>query len=652
MSRSRAGALRPRRSRRQARAIGAALIGLGLSAAALHATTADGRAGATSEIVFVTEQAGSNGGGEIYALKPGSPPKDISASPFADTGMAVAPRADRVAFWSNRSGAWHVYLARSDGSDLRPVPGATLKDGPGSGELLFSPDGQRLLLSSGRLPSLELAFAIFDLKTGVARRYISRCEAPPSWSPDGQLLACLTAPGAGNVGKTVSVVDVTGRLRFSVPGTSPVWSAGGLLAVTDGKQTRVLTQSGTPVARLVGAAEGWSPDGRLLALARPGELVLRTLRGARPLRIIRGPHEWTPYASFTPDSRFVVYYAPDEAQEITPVSGGPSRRLPGFEGHWSATGQYAYLDPIDDRTIAIDVGDRFGRAPKELARFPYDGHGDQSLVWLPDGSGLLYEWSARSQHSLWAVNPDGSGLHRLTSGQTDDQSPAWSRDGTRLAYTSATFDGGSCGFCDPQVIIADSAGRNLSTVALAPDNSGDYAPSWSPDDTRLVVSHCCSGELDVVALNSGKRTKLAVNYGTAPAWSPDGSTIAYLGTGAIATVDPTGAHHRQLLASSPDHSDITGIAWSPDSRQLAFSTQTALYLLPTDGNSPPRRIASATAGVPSFSPDGTQLAFAAPPTDHASPGKDILVVNTDGSNLHPIVTSPYDDYAPAWQPAP
>src|SRR5262249_54326343 len=107
-------------------AIGAAvLIGVGLSAA-VHATTADGRAAARSEIVFVSERPWSNPGGEIYALKPGSAPKDISSSPFADTAMAVAPHAERVAFWSNRSGPWQVYLARWDGSDLRPLAGATL----------------------------------------------------------------------------------------------------------------------------------------------------------------------------------------------------------------------------------------------------------------------------------------------------------------------------------------------------------------------------------------------------------------------------------------------------------------------------------------------------------------------------------------------
>src|SRR5664279_1644736 len=90
--------------------------------------------------------------GEIYSLAPGTAPRDVSRSLAADYGLAVAPVGDRIAFWSDRSGAPRVYLARSDGSRLRLVHGMGAPSGADLGSPpAFSADGSKLFVSSTTL---------------------------------------------------------------------------------------------------------------------------------------------------------------------------------------------------------------------------------------------------------------------------------------------------------------------------------------------------------------------------------------------------------------------------------------------------------------------------------------------------------------------
>jgi len=92
-----------------------------------------------------------------------------------------------------------------------------------------------------------------------------------------------------------------------------------------------------------------------------------------------------------------------------------------------------------------------------------------------------------------------------------------------------------------------------------------------------------------------------------PAWSPDGSTIAFTGlvrdTLGIYLVDTTGANLRLLRPG-----DGIGVTWSPDSRWIAFSSNDSLIAMTVTGDS----VRPLTAGGsirPSWSPDGFRIAF-------------------------------------------
>jgi Tol biopolymer transport system component/ABC-type branched-subunit amino acid transport system substrate-binding protein len=613
-------------------------------------------ASAASEIVFASDRATANPG-EVFSLAAGRAPLDVSRSAARDQGAAVAPNGKLVAFWSDRTGAPRLYLARPDGSGLRllpePVPARDTDGSP----LVFSPDGSRLLVTFGSPCKLF----VVDLRSTHARRLGNAC-GPTSWSPDGARIVALVGRHPHGV-----VFDRSGRRRFSLPGIFSLWSAQGHLAVVNaaGTATVVVDERGAVLARLPEAAAGWSADGTRLALTRPGALLLAdSAKLTRPRVLVRGPSDWSPLGvAFTPDGGFVRYQRASGDVVAIPVTGGRPRALPGY-GVWARDGRYAFTRPLAPLVAGgppraeVEIGDRFGRKARTAGQFAVDDHGVSTLSWSANGARLLYEVSVRPPRDLWAVNPDGSNLHRLTQGP-DVAAPAWSADGMRLAYTSAPFSGGLCGFCTTTVVIAGPDGRRQTTVpgGLAGQASQDLSPSWAPSGTRLVVGVCCSGEFDVVGVDGTARRQLAPGPAGDSAgpgvWSPDGATIAYPGRDGIDLIGPDGSGRRLLLAPVGDQA-ATALAWSHDGTLLAYSAVDGVHVMPADGSGSPRLlVAERSPGGLSFSPDDSQLVYAAP---RQGPGiaaqSDLFVISLQGGPARVLASSPYDDTAPAWQPLP
>ena len=613
-------------------------------------------ANGASEIVFASDRGSASSAG-IFSLTAGRAPVVVSRGA---SGVAVRPDGKLVAFWKARAGTTRLYVARPNGGGLRLLPEPVPAASSAPAALVFSPDGSRLLaVTSGSSCKLFLV----DLRSLHSRRVANACAA--SWSPDGSQIVATVGPRRPNQ----VVFDRAGRRRFSLRGIRALWSAQDHLAVVNaaGTATEVTDDNGSLLARLSGAAAGWSADGSRLALTRPGAILLADSASLRHTRVlVRGPHDWSPYdVAFTPDGAFVAYGRAAGGYVAIPVTGGTPRVLPGY-GVWARNGRYAFTRPLPSLPAGglpraeIEIGNRFGRNARKAGLFAVDDHGASNLVWSADGSRLLYESWGRAPRELWAVAADGSDLHRLTQAGPDASAPAWSADGTRLAYSSGSFSGGLCGFCTTSVVIAGPDGRPQSTIpgATTSQSSWDSSPSWSPYGTRLVVSVCCSGELDVVGADGNGRRPLAPgpagDSASLGVWSPDNARIAYLGSGgAIDLIAPDGSGQRTLLAPAGNQAP-TALAWSHDGKLLAYSAPDGVHVLPADGSAPPRLlIAQPSPGGISFSPDDSQLVYAAP---HPGPGaaaqSDLFVISLQGGPARALAPSPYNDTAPAWQPLP
>jgi len=473
----------------------------------------------------------------------------------------------------------------------------------------------------------------------------------PTWSPDGA---------------SIAFVEGASSVAYSDPLTCPETGIPRLfLADVAVATSRPVVEMAAPDGCPILSAPQWSPDGTRIALATRGIYVV-DVAGGRLTEIV------------PPTDAVAVSWSPD-GQRLAVATrtslGGPSARI---------------------LVVGAD-----GQGLMEIARF--DGPVD-SLAWSPQGNLIAFIAGTdgfSGEARLFVVKPDGSGLRSLVQGV--ERRLAWSPDGRRLAVSLvdpsfSPFTGGV-----PNIYTVDV--DDGSTTRLTDVAASEYGPAWSPDGSAIAFTSGRDAQSGIFAvhpdgaltslvrtlsqpapqaflgpdgrvvvsaevfveMNEGRRFPLA--GGTL---SPDGRRLAALVPTGVMDSEGCGGDADDIYVWNVDGSQVTnltntpdinetGLVWSPDGRLLALTSGAPprchfvpgrLEVIRADGSK--RRVLAdfgssrGRVELPEWVSGGSALLFS---VTHLGPGPlpgppapdekvEIYTVNIDGSGLKRLLELP------------
>ncbi|MDP9342063.1 MAG: hypothetical protein M3Q23_08175 [Actinomycetota bacterium] len=249
-----------------------------------------------------------------------------------------------------------------------------------------------------------------------------------------------------------------------------------------------------------------------------------------------------------------------------------------------------------------------------------DSLGASNLTLSPDGRTIVFSSDHDGSAEIGTVGVDGTGLRWLTTQTFNCIAPAWSPDGSRIAFVA--------GFGTPQgqeVHVVNPDGSNLRK--LTSDAGSDQWPSWSPDGKTIAYSNSGRTPLDDSGFSHTQE------LWTVPA---DGGT-------------PTRLTHNDMWDDMP--------VYSPSGRLIVFDRQGSIWTMAADGSNPhPLRGLPGDSGFnPRWSPDGSKIAFLSYDGDRSASDAPLLSVHvldlsTGTSTVVPGKVET-DANAPSWLPS-
>jgi Tol biopolymer transport system component len=458
----------------------------------------------------------------IEGVKTGEPPLEAIPEPAGIRNRSVgwnvasSPVTRRSVLYGAAlaaGGAGLSYIGLRFRSDTRPptlVTPLTMFDGRAQTPAL-SPDGKMVAFMWDGEHHDDFDIYLKVIGSGEPLRLTSnpRPEVTPLWSRDGRSIAfSRTQDGPATVGtETISIIPVLGGPERTVgQGFANDWSPDGTMFLA-----LVKTQGQPASWCLVSAADGSS---RPLVTTPPGSTLGR--------------------GRFSPDGRKVYYIeqtAPGESRlnEVA-LAGGAPRRVP--IPVLSSIHTFAWAGANDlilaGRTFQ-SVVPRFYRVPASGGvpdPLPFGANGSD-VDTFPGARSLVYSYDELSEN-IWRVGAwpgDRRQPRKWINADGPTMNPAVSPTGDRIAFASSRSGSWA-------IWTSDGEGNAAVPAVRFPSGATKVgSPAWSPDGSQIAfdVGIGNSRNILVVTVGSGERRRLTEGNGSniVPAWSPDGRWIYY-----------------------------------------------------------------------------------------------------------------------------
>jgi Tol biopolymer transport system component len=270
-------------------------------------------------------------------------------------------------------------------------------------------------------------------------------------------------------------------------------------------------------------------------------------------------------------------------------------------------------------------------------------------AWSPDGSALAFSSPSEGGLHLYVVDVFNGEVRQLTDGDTRDLFPVWSPDGRTIAYAREIASDAQHIFL---VDVADGDMRQLTDRA-----SRDRPLAWTPDGQQLLVLSDGQGiyRLNPDGANLQWLSDLPASI-LGLSYSPDRRTILFgsVYNRLISVITSLDVDTGETLDLTQDAAFDRDPSWSPDGTQIAFASNRdgdpEIYVMAADGGSPRQLTHNARWPdmCPSWSPDGSHILFTSIRQGNAY--FSLHIMDADGSNEHQVGGNTNVKFLPSRQP--
>ncbi len=511
----------------------------------------------------------------------------------------------------------------------------------------WSPDGTKAAFYSKDAIWVVPVSPETGKSTGPTKKLLDgrfRFQRPVSWSPDGQKLVFTRfAEGPNWDVWIISVTDGSLTQITSTPGftSAPAWSPDGKTIAygrPGKKQSLWLSSVDGETARKIIDIDSnhrcipiWSPDGKWIILEPGRDKTLRFIHLAdKKVCALTTPGPVGDFFSWSPDGKKMLFYNPPYTHKsvlkVVSASGGPSVELGRHILLWPY-GQWWYSD---SRTIIVEGQDQrgdsvlwivplSGREPIQLKidfyadakPVPYSlsHQWDKVVFSVMNSDGTEDYWVAPV--SLQEARTTGSAVMVFKGrrrGRGGVYMRSWSPDGSKIVISH-----------EGDIWVAKSAGGTPVQITETPEAEG--WPRWSNDGTKVyyIVQSGKENTVYAIPASGGEPRKVLDNFYDA-AWNPDGNAFAVASKDGHIKVGHTVGGDMRVIADLKDVGlkDVHDICLSPDGKHVACIGRQAekgyagpvLVIGVDDGTT--TRIATDDDGAKywlSWSPDGKWISY-------------------------------------------